>query len=587
MKLSDFVINFLSEQKIDKVFGVTGGGVVHLFDSLDKHDKIEPIFVHHEQTAALAAQAYARINNIGACIVTTGPGGTNAITGLLAAWQDSIPCIFISGQSKIEHLSLNTKVRQVGIQEFNISNLVKDITKFSITVDNPQLIKFYLQKALYLAKEGRPGPVWIDIPLNFQWEDINIEQLKDFKEPALKENDLSLQIYQTLEFINNAKQPLVLCGNGVHISKAEEEFQKFIHQYQLPLVTTWNTSDIIENENGLYCGRIGIAGQRGANLAVQNCDLLIVIGSHLSMPLTTATYANFAPNAKIIMIDIDQNELDFETVKIDLKIKSDVKEFLLQLNNLKPKSTKYSNWMEYISKYKFYNRIDRTTYKEYCNPYKFLDILSRNLIHTENIVIDGGGTALYMPFQTMKVKTNQRMIVSSAIAAMGTGIPDSIGAYFANKRKTICIIGDGSMQFNIQELQTIYHHHLPIKIVILNNDGYLAIRHTQKDWLEESYVGSANKGGISIPSYEKVVKAYNIKYLKVIADEEVEESILNFLLDDCPCVLEVMIPFEQELIPRVGFEKDKNGVAIWKTLGEMAPFLDKDELLSVTIRTNK
>ena len=586
MKLTDYVAQFLVDQGVKYVFGLTGGAVVHLFDSVDKNPDITPIFTHHEQAASFAAEAYARVtNNLGAAFVTTGPGGTNALTGLCAAWLDSIPCIYISGQTRFEHTTQDKPIRQLGSQQINIVSVASHFSKFAVMVDDPNKIKYYLQKAIYIAKNGRPGPVWIDLPLNFQWMDIEPDKLPNFSpvEESLQEvsNNFEELLNKCLKMIKEAKRPLVLIGNGVRLGDATEEFKAFLEKFQIPFVTTWNSSDVIPTDNKFNLGRAGIACQRGANLAVQNCDLLLSIGSHLSIPITGTNYQAFAREAKKIVVDIDPTEILFETVKRDLSIQCDAKIFLdMLLKNGFDKSTDIKQWLEKCAKYKAYNGIPKEwkEQKTYVNPYVFIDALSDYLDSEDTIVVDGGGTALYMPFQSMKLKEGQRMIVSAGIGAMGSGIPESIGACFAsNKKRTICFCGDGSMQFNIQELQTIYHHNLPIKIFLFNNDGYLAIRHTQIDFLNRNFVGSDSRGGVSLPDFQKVVAAYGIKITRIYNHIEMNEKIKWTLNSSDPVVCEIMIPSDQELIPRAGFKKNADGTASGMPLEDMFPFLDRKE----------
>lgn len=586
MKLTDYIAKFLANHGIKHVFGLTGGAVVHLFDSLDKTDGIEPVFAHHEQAASFAAEAYSRItNNIGVCIVTTGPGGTNAITGLCAAWLDSIPCIFISGQTRYEHTTNGKKIRQLGSQQLNITSVVSSITKYAVLIDSPDKIKYYLEKAVYIAKTGRPGPVWLDLPLNFQWQNIEPDKLKGFdplnEKLEVKLAKITRQVEKCITLIKESKRPLILVGNGVRLAHGENEFIELIKKFNIPFVSTWNSSDIIPTDNGFYMGRPGISGQRGANLAVQNCDLLLSIGSHLSIPLTGTNYKAFAREARKVVVDIDKIELEFETVKVDLPILSDAKEFLKEiLKHAFDKSASIKPWLDKCLKYKSYNRIPVSCEndKNFVNPYVFIDKLSQELGSDDVAVVDGGGTALYMPFHAMRVKEGQRMIVSAGIGAMGSGVPESIGACFASgKKRTICFVGDGSMQFNIQELQTIYHHKLPIKIILFNNDGYLAIRHTQKDFLSSNFIGSDTKGGVSMPDFEKVTTAYGIKHIKVSNNSEIGGKIKETLGHPGPVVCEIAISRDQELIPRMGFKKNPDGTATGMPLEDMCPFLDREE----------
>ncbi|MFC1496425.1 thiamine pyrophosphate-binding protein [Candidatus Margulisiibacteriota bacterium] len=569
MKLTDYVAEFLSRQGIKYVFGLTGGAAVHLFDSLDKNKKITPIYNHHEQAAALAAEAYARTtNNLGAAIVTTGPGGVNAITGLVAAWLDSIPCIFISGQTRKEHSSHNKKIRQLGSQEFDILSLVKPVSKYAVMIDDPKMIKYHLQKAVYVARSGRPGPVWIDLPLNLQWSEIMPERLKSFKPPAAQQSS-GPKIKKCFKLLKQARRPLVLAGHGIRLSHAEKEFKKFIKKSRIPFVSSWNAADLFPEGREYNLGVPGIFGQRGANLAVQNCDLLISIGSHLAIPLTGIQYASFARGAKIVMVDIDPVELAFKTVRVDLSICADAGQFLCRVQQ---KAHVNNVWQERCAKYQAYNVMPAQwkKQKKYVNPYVLVDFLYHKLGKDDQVVVDGGGTINQIAFQAFTGQKIGRIIISAGICSMGTGLPESIGACFARGRKrTICLCGDGSMQLNIQELQTIAQHRLPVIIFVFNNSGYLAIRNTQDGFLKSNYTGSAAGGGLRLPDFKKVAKAYGIESVQIKNHKELAKKVKNVLSKTGPVVCEIMVSPKQEIIPRTGFNRP---------LEDMYPYLSRKEV---------
>ena len=587
MKLTDYVADYLAGQGIRRVFGLTGGAVVHLFDSVNKHPEIQPVFTHHEQAAALAAKAYAHVGNgMGACFVTTGPGGTNAITGVAAAWQDSVPVIFISGQTRMEHTSRGKDLRQLGTQEIDILSLISPITKYAVLVDDPKKIKYYLQKAVHHATSGRPGPVWLDLPLNFQWADINPDELPGFESPeqntGFNQASIEEQVGKCLELLTKAKRPVLLAGYGTRLAHAEKEFRQLVKILNVPVVATWNASDLLSNDHELYAGRFGMAGQRGANLTVQNCDLLLCVGSHLSIALTGTMSDAFAREAKIVMVDIDKAELDYKAARVDLSVQCDAKQFVNEM--LKQSEgrtfTDISWWRNKCTKYKKYNAVpdEWKERKNYINAYTFVDALSDELSDNDVVVVDGGGTVVYTAFQSFKVREGQRLIISSGICAMGSGLPESVGACFAkDKGRTICLCGDGSMQLNIQELQTIFHHKLPVKIFIFNNDGYLAIRHTQDGFLNGNYVGSDASGGVSLPDYLKVAGAYGIPAERVYSYNELTRNIRKALDTDGPAVCEIMIPRDQEVMPRQGFSKQADGTYKPTPLEDMYPFLDRKE----------
>lgn len=589
MKLSDYVVDFLANQGITHIFGLTGGAVVHLFDSAAKNPKVKPIFHHHEQAAAFAAGAYARItNHLGAAFVTTGPGGTNAITGLCAAWLDSIPCIFISGQTRLEHTTNGKPIRQLGIQQFDIVRLVTPITKYAAMIDDPGKIRYHLEKAFYIAQADRPGPVWVDIPLDIQWASIEPGRIACFdpfplcEEPQGK--SVAMQVGQSLELMAEAKRPLILAGYGIKLAHAEGEFRRLVEAIKFPFITSWNASDLLSNGDGLCVGRPGVFGQRGANLAMQNCDLLLSIGSHLSIPLTGTMFNAFAREAKIIMVDVDPIELSHRTVRVDLPLQCDAKAFLQEmLQQVKdfdrPESDK---WLNKCRAYAQYNRIPSKweEQKEYVNPYVFIDCLSEELNKNDVIVVDGGGTVNQITFQAFKAKEGQRLIISGSLCAMGSGLPESIGACFGSGgRRTICLSGDGGMQLNIQELQTIFHHNLPVKIFVLNNEGYLAIRHTQDGFLDSRYVGSDKSGGLSLPDYVKVAGAYGVKADRIRHHGELQQKIRWALEESGPILCEIMVARNQEVNPRLGFDRRPDGIGVPRPLEDMYPFLDRGEYL--------
>jgi acetolactate synthase-1/2/3 large subunit len=590
MKLTDYVIDFLVRRNIRHVFGLTGGAVVHLFDSAYKNKNINTIFCHHEQAAALAAVSYARVtNNLGAAMVTTGPGGANAITGVLAAWQDSIPTVFISGQSRIEHVSRGKSLRQLGTQEFDILSIVKPITKYAAMLKNPKNIRCLMEKAVYLAKCGRPGPVWIDIPLNFQWAQINPRRLAAFQTRKETSEAFSSTMAAILKscpkvyaLLREAKRPLFLAGYGIRLAHAERELVQLLDLLKIPFISTWTAADIVATNCPRYIGRLGITGQRGANLAVQNCDLLISVGSHLGIPHTGSILEMFAREAKIIMVDIDSRELEYRKQMIDIPIRSDAKIFLsCMLKYLKHFCNHgIDAWLEKCAHYKKYNEVPASFFRQrsYTNPYVFMDILSNELKGTEVIVVDGGGTNLYISFQSLKIKKEQRLVLSSGICAMGTGLPESVGACLANgKRMTICLSGDGSMQLNIQELQTIVHYGLPIKIFVMNNAGYLAIRHTQSQFLGSKYVGSNRSGGMSLPDFKKIAKAYGMETSQINNNRDITTIVRTVLSKPGPHLCEILVSPKQQLLVQQGFDPRPGGLFSPRPLEDMYPFLDRQE----------
>ena len=591
MKLTDYIADFFAKKGIDTAFGLTGGAVVHIFDSLDKHPKIKPIFCHHEQAASFAAPAYSKVKQKpGLCIVTTGPGGTNALTGVTGAWQESIPCFFISGQTRMEHSSRGKPVRQIGSQELDIVSIVDSVTNYAVLVKKPDDIRYELEKAFYYAtQKGRPGPVWLDIPLDFQWSDINPSKIRSYKIKKInyKTKKYNNNLKKCIKLVEASKRPLILLGQGVRLASAEKEFLKLLNKWSIPFISSWGASDIVPTKDSLYVGRPGVAGQRGANLAMQNCDLLFAIGSHLSVALTGTLFHYFAREAKRIVVDIDQNELDNETVKINLPIRSDAKIFLKDILISKVKiNNEVEKWKQKCSIYNSYNKVIPKNPKKLdkVSSYTFLDRLNGKLTNEDIVVVDGGGTVVYTSFQSLEFKSGQRILYSSGIGAMGSGLSESVGACIASGLgRTICLCGDGSMQLNIQELETIVHNNLPIKIFLFNNSGYLSIRGTQEGFLDSNYVGSTAEGGMSLPDFKKIAKAYGLPVFQIKNNSSLNKGLDLSLNKSGPTFCEVLMLENQEIEPSQGFKDNLDGTFSATPLEDMKPFLDRDELEKLMI----
>tara|TARA_B100001250_G_scaffold413969_1_gene450013 strand:- start:2817 stop:4550 length:1734 start_codon:yes stop_codon:yes gene_type:complete len=569
MKVTDLIAKILKQNNINHAFGLQGGAVVHIFDSMIKN-KINITFTHHEESAALAAVSNAKITNqIGCAIVTTGPGTTNAITGLLAAWQDSIPVIFISGQARSNHTSYNKRVRQVGTQEVNICDIVKPITKYTNFINDKKIVFKEITKALKIAKSGRPGPVWLDLALEIQWQDINIKRSK-IKYINKKNHISSYKITnRVIKKINYSKKPLFVIGAGVKSSGLKNnELKKFFSNNNIPFVLTWNTIDLFETSLKQNLGIIGMSGLRGANKAIFNSDLIICLGNHLPIPQTTTLYDTYAPQAKKIIVNIDKDQLKNLNIEFDLKINMDAKSFFEKIN--KKIKLKKNNW---YSKFKDINWYEPKKNK-YVNPNSFIRKLSNQLNEKSAIIIDGGGTALYAGFQSVIVKKNTRVICSSSISSMGTGLAETIGvASSKNFKKLACIIGDGSFLMNSQDLQTIAQKKINVIIVLVNNKGYLAIRHTQKEFLKGNYFGTKSPD-ITFPNFKKLTKAYNIKYFNIKNDKNIETIIKKINKIKGPIVCELSTSPESQSLFKQGYKKIDNGTFAPMDLSEMYPFVE-------------
>jgi len=570
VKVTDLIAKTLHNSGLKSCFGLQGGAVVHIFDSLEK-EGIDVYYMHHEQSASLAAVANSKLSGeIGCVVVTTGPAGTNAITGLLAAWQDSIPVIFISGQVRSMHTSYGRKVRQVGTQEAPILEIVKPITKYSKLLNKADEIYFELKKAISIAKSGRPGPVWLDIPLELQWTSVEDPKYSDHSLSCEKTDEVdSVDFSEAIKLLEAAEKPLLVLGYGVHLSKSNQILKLVIEKYNLRFVTTWTSSDLFPTADINNLGIIGMSGQRGANKAVFDSDLLICLGTHLSIPHTTTLTENYALQAKKIIINIDSDQLENLNVYFDLKINADIRYFLnylydndFKINGFQFVGKKELNWYEP----KISISVNSNKYIRECSQL--------NAIKT-CYVVDGGGTALYAGFQCLYFDEGERVICSSAISSMGTGLAETVGAYAAGVfKKFITIIGDGSFLMNVQDLQTIFQHQIPTVILVVNNNGYLAIRNTQKEFLSKNYFGTHPAWGLAMPNIENIAHAFKIDYLRVSSHNEMYESfnkISNEIIK--PIIVELQTDEEQDVLFSQGYKSNVDGTFSPSPLDEMKPFL--------------
>lgn len=561
MRLSDYVIQFLrDEYNIDTIFTVSGGGCIFLIDSLGTTEGVNYMATHHEQAAAIAAEGYARMNNkLGACIVTSGPGGTNAITGTLCSWLDSIPVIIISGQVNKEMTTDYTglPLRQLGDQEFNIVESVKNMTKYAVQVNKASEIKYHLEKACTLATSGRPGPVWIDIPLNIQSENIEPDELIGWEESISTPIPSLSEMEKIREKWNQAKKPLIIVGNGVRLSGGIDELFKILSQTNTPVISAVNGNDIVNSDYKYYCGRFGTHAQIGANNILSECDFLLTVGSRLYVRQTGYNFEGFAKQAYKVHVDIDQDELYKPTLFTDLKIHSDAKEFLSLLNTQDLPQTN-NEWLEYclewVSKPKVLDKHRNKT--EYASHYAFIEELSKSIPQDHHIVTSDG-SANVVTMQVMDLKNKQRLITNTGCAPMGYGLPAALGA--AVHHKIICIEGDGSLHLNIHELQTMKHYGLPIKLILLNNDGYTSIKISQKTFFEGRFVASEKNSGVSFPIFKKIIKAYDLPYYSIKTNQDIHPTLDEFLIQEGPCVLEVFTDPNEFHEPKVVASLDENG----------------------------
>ena len=583
IKVSDFIAKFIAEHEdtAKTVFMVSGGGNMHLIDSLGKNENLEYVCNHHEQACAIAAEGYARVSNkIGIAYVTTGPGGTNAVTGVYGAWVDSIPTMIISGQVKFQTTIASQpelNLRQLGDQEVNIVDIVRPITKYAVMITDKNSIKFHLQKAIYEAKHGRPGPVWLDVPLDIQGAMVDEADLVEFEIP--EEQKFDTKIPQVLDALKAAKRPVIIAGNGVALAGANEEFLKLIKILEIPVIGTFARYDIVRNDHELFFGRYGSIGNRAANFVVQNSDLIIAIGARLNIRAVSYNWEFFGREAKKILVDIDQNELNKKTIAADIKIKSDAKVFISDLRSALKDELDFGAWLEICKNYrKNYPTIEpfRQNVKEWVDSYNFFNVLSN---HKRDLVyVFGNGTACVSSYQSLRLYENQKVVVNSGCASMGYDLPAAIGACFANgKKDTICVTGEGSLQMNIQELQTIIHNKLPIKIFVLNNAGYISIRNTQNNFFKGHKVGSDKDSGVSFPNIVKLAEVYGFKACRIENQLNLKGELEEILSKPGAVVCEIMLSPTEKMEPKLSSKIKPDGKMVSKPLEDMFPFLPREE----------
>ena len=565
MTVADYILKFLISKNVNNVFLITGGAISFVVDAFSRNKKIKYTCVAHEQAAAMMADAYSRVEKgFAATMVTSGPGAQNLITGIACSWFDSVPVIHISGQVNSFELSSTNKttknVRQVGFQETDIVSIVKPITKFAYQLKNPNEIKYILEKAFYLSTEGRPGPVLIDIPMNFQRVKINLRKIKFFKVPKNKSNhQIVNNIYKIKKLLNKSKRPILILGGGIRMSRSISELDKFFKKVDLPIVTTWSGLDTVDYKNKNYIGCIGVYGSRAANFAVQNSDLVLNFGSRLDTRITGGKPENFARSAKVVSIDIDRHELNKQRgLDVYLKINEDLNKFLSTFNLVlkKFKFSASSSWKNICKQWKLkYPNVQSSYYKQekYVNPYCFIDRLSMKLNKKDIIVTDDGGH-LTWTIQAFKVKKGQRVFSAFGNSPMGYAFPAALGASFANKKKRIiCIDGDGSIQINIQELQTMVANNLPVKLFIINNDGYGIIKQFQELYLNKRYEASISSKGVTNPNFKKISNAYGINYSEIKNNKEIDKVLNKVLKSKKPEFINVIIDPNQKIIPKLQF----------------------------------
>lgn len=585
IKVSDYIFDFLASKEIDTIFSVSGGAAAHLLNSVAEKN-FKYICNYHEQACAMAAEGYARIANKPACVlVTNGPGSTNTITGVVGAYQDSIPMVIISGQVPVNQSlgSLNNiKLRQLGVQECDIIDMVKGITKYAVQVTDPKTIPYHIAMAYNEATTNRMGPVWLDIPLDVQSALIEPEEF--IINNSFKTTDYNIE--NIVDIILHSKRPLIITGNGIHLSKTEHYFKILKDKLKIPVISTWTSKDLMDHNDPLFVGNFGLLGERAANFAVQNADLLLVLGSRLSIPNVGYQSHLFSPNSIKVMVDIDENELNKPTIKIDYPINEDLNNFFIDILPLLQNKS-IPNWDEWIDKTQSWKAKYPVFQPEYktntnrINSFYFMEVLSDKLTDN-NVIVTDMGTSYTCTMQSLQMNGNNRLFTSSACCSMGFGLPGAIGAHFGDLSKNIILVaGDGGLQMNIQELQTIIHNKIPLKIFLLNNNGYLAISLMQDNLFKGKYIGSNLESGVSNPNFIKLADAYGFKTYTFNNNIELEKGIDEVLNTEGPVLCEIMMVENQLLIPRVQSSKDESGKIISNSLENMFPYLSKEEMKEI------
>ncbi len=595
MRLADYMADFLVENGITQQFSVTGGGAMFLNDAFGHKEGLNCIYNHHEQASAIAAEGYARASGkVCSLCVTTGPGGTNALTGVVGAWLDSIPMFVISGQVKFVTTIASCPelgLRQLGDQEFNIVDCVKTMTKYAVMVTDPNTIKYHMKKALYIATHGRSGPVWLDIPVNVQNAEIDTDNLIDYDESEdanlLPPKPDKNQIDELIDRVTKAKRPVILAGEGIRCADSVDIFHELVNNWKIPVVTAWNAHDLATDDNPYYAGRPGSMGTRGGNLVVQTADLVLSLGCRMNVRQISYNWDSFARDAFLAYVDIDKAELNKPTLNNDkrqvgLKIHADLKEFLPLVKDRTVGN--HDAWVErarYIDKK--YPAVRKEFYQNNkpLNPYVFFKRFSSFWDENEMVVVTNGSCCV-SNFQALEVKKGQRIFGNSGCASMGYGLPAAIGASASlNGKRVICMEGDGSIQMNLQELQTAVYNKSNLKIVWVNNDGYHSIRQTQTNNFKANFCGVSDGNGISFPEAERIAYAYKIPFFKVDAIDNLDETIKAFLSCDGNAILEAVVDKTQFFEPKLSSKIQPDGSIVTPQIEDMYPFLDADEFKEI------
>ncbi len=600
IRLADYVADFLVEHGVTDVFSVVGGGAMHLNDALGHNRGLKVTYNHHEQACAIAAEAYARLDNrIAAVCVTTGPGGTNAITGVVGGWLDSIPMFVISGQVRYDTTArfalknAGARVRAMGDQEYDITKAVEHMTKYAVMIEEPETIRYHLEKAWHLATTGRPGPVWVDIPVNYQGCFIETDDLAAY-DPAEDDAALPPKVSEetvriVAEKIRNAKRPVFHAGYGIRLSGGYEAFRSVAKKLNIPIVTYWNAVDLIEDEDSLYTGRAGNMGDRPGNWAIQNADLILAVGTRISIRQVGYNWKTWARAAEVIMVDVDEGELKKPTLHVEMPIWADAKDFLCCMDRLlDDRVFTGEEWLETCRKWKTeYPAVLSRQWEENgktANVYAFVRYLSSRLPE-DSLTAVSNGACCVVGNQAYVIQKGSRMANNSATASMGYGLPAAIGTCIGGgRRTTICLEGDGSIMMNLQELQTILTNRLPIKIFLINNSGYHSIRITQTNIFNKQFVGiGPESGDLSFPEYRLIAEAFGYRYRCAKSNASMKEVVDEVLAEEGPSFTEIFTDTEQVWEPKSSTKKLEDGSLVSPPLEDLAPFLPREELEKIML----
>ena len=592
-KVAHIIADFLVSKGVKHMFTVTGGGAMHLNDAFGHNENLTCIYNHHEQACSIAAEGYARLTGkIAGCCVTSGPGGTNAITGVMGGYLDSIPMFVVSGQVKRETTVWSVPdlgLRQLGDQEFPIVDAVSCMTKYAVMVTDPEEIMYHLEKAWYLANNGRKGPVWLDIPLDVQAAKVEEDSLKHFEgtpemdELVAKEAPVydEAKTEEILKKISEARRPVILAGTAVRLAGAEKDLLAAADKLKIPVVTAWNAHDLMPDDNPYYCGRPGTVGTRGGNFVVQSSDLIFVVGCRMNIRMISYNYKAWAKDAYKIVVDIDPAELEKPTVNVDMKINADLKDVLVSINKSGYEADgRHDAWLKWCRDIDARFPACLPEYddiKSPVNPYVFIDKMSKTITENESVIC-GNGSACVVTFQGMHIKEGTRLFTNSGCAAMGYGFPAAVGCAVAKEgERVICIDGDGSFQMNIQEMQTVIYNKMNLKTFVLNNNGYHSIRQTQTNLFQPPLVGVCDGNGLSFPDLEKLSWAYGMRYVKIDDSSVVEAKVKEVLEGNDPVLCEVVLSDKQTFSPKLSSKVLPDGKIVSPPIEDMFPFLEREE----------